>query len=115
MTVRMAALAATLAVAWAPAAPAQRPAGCAVLAADGIPADVARVVAETLRRPPAAIRPEARLAEDLQADDLAQVEIVMALERRFGIEIDDARAREARTVGALSDLTIATLRPGCRR
>jgi len=47
------------------------------------------------------ITPEASLRDDLHADSLASVEIVMALEDEFGIEIDEQLARSLATVGEL--------------
>ena len=42
---------------------------------------------------------EATLAEDLGADSLASVELVMALEEATGISIDDADVANLKTVG----------------
>lgn len=47
------------------------------------------------------ITPEASLRDDLNADSLASVEIVMALEDEFNIEIDEQLARSLATVGEL--------------
>ena len=47
------------------------------------------------------ITPEASLRDDLNADSLASVEIVMALEDAFKIEIDEQLARSLNTVGEL--------------
>jgi acyl carrier protein len=42
---------------------------------------------------------EAAFVEDLQADSLDTVELVMAFEEEFGIEIPDEDAEQMRTVG----------------
>ncbi|MCS7172600.1 MAG: acyl carrier protein [Armatimonadetes bacterium] len=42
---------------------------------------------------------EASFVEDLGADSLDVVELVMALEEEFGIEIPDEEAEKIRTVG----------------
>ena len=42
---------------------------------------------------------EASLADDLGADSLASVELVMALEEAAGISIDDADVAGLKTVG----------------
>ena len=42
---------------------------------------------------------EARFIEDLGADSLDTVEIVMAFEEEFGIEVSDEDAEKLRTVG----------------
>ncbi len=45
------------------------------------------------------IKPEARFQEDLGADSLDVVELVMAIEEKFDIEIPDEDAEKIRTVG----------------
>lgn len=47
------------------------------------------------------ITPEASLRDDLSADSLASVEIVIAIEDAFKIEIDEQLARSLNTVGEL--------------
>lgn len=49
------------------------------------------------------VKPEARFVEDLGADSLDTVELVMALEEEFGLEIPDGDAEQLRTVGKLLD------------
>ena len=43
--------------------------------------------------------PEANLLDDLGADSLDVVELVMAIEEEFGIEVPDADAENIRTLG----------------
>ena len=45
------------------------------------------------------IKPEAKYIEDLGADSLDIVELVMALEEEFGTEIPDEEAEKLQTVG----------------
>ncbi|HLD74913.1 MAG TPA: acyl carrier protein, partial [Bdellovibrionota bacterium] len=45
------------------------------------------------------VKPEASFIDDLGADSLDIVELVMALEEEFNIEIPDEEAEKARTVG----------------
>lgn len=45
------------------------------------------------------VKPEASFVEDLGADSLDTVELVMAFEEEFGIEIPDEDAEKIRTVG----------------
>jgi acyl carrier protein len=45
------------------------------------------------------VSPEAKFIEDLGADSLDTVELVMALEEEFGQEIPDEEAEKLQTVG----------------
>ena len=47
------------------------------------------------------VTPEAKLKDDLGADSLDAVEIIMDIEDEFGIEIDDTRAEGIATIGDL--------------
>jgi len=49
------------------------------------------------------IKPESKFAEDLGADSLDVVELVMALEEEFGLEIPDEAAEQIATVQAAVD------------
>ena len=46
---------------------------------------------------------ETNLMKDLEADSLDAVEIIMAIEEEFGIEIPDETAEEFETVGDMVD------------
>ncbi len=59
---------------------------------------VKEVVVEQLNANPDEVKPEARFVEDLGADSLDVVELVMALEEKFGIEIPDEDAEKIQTV-----------------
>ncbi|NIR42973.1 MAG: acyl carrier protein [Gemmatimonadetes bacterium] len=48
---------------------------------------------------PSKVTPEASFVEDLGADSLDTVELVMAFEEEFGIEIPDEDAEKMETVG----------------
>jgi acyl carrier protein len=50
---------------------------------------------------------DARFKEDLDADSLELVEVVMALEEKFGIEIQDDEVAGLKTVGEAVDLVLA--------
>ena len=45
------------------------------------------------------VTPEAKFVEDLGADSLDIVELIMALEEEFGIEVPDEQAEKLLTVG----------------
>ena len=60
---------------------------------------VRNVIVETLGCEPEQVTLEATLAEDLGADSLASVELVMALEEATGISIEDGALTEMKTVG----------------
>jgi len=45
------------------------------------------------------ITPESSLIDDLNADSLDMVELVMAMEQEFGISIPDEEAERIKTVG----------------
>jgi len=55
------------------------------------------------------IKPEARFQEDLGADSLDVVELVMAIEEKFDIEIPDEDAEKIRTVGDAQNYIIEKL------
>jgi len=64
---------------------------------------VQKVVVEQLDVAPEKVTPEASFANDLQADSLDVVELVMALEEEFDIEIPDEAAEQIDTVGKAVD------------
>ncbi len=58
-----------------------------------------KIVADRLGVDEAQIVPEASFVEDLKADSLDLVELIMSLEEEFGIQIPDEDAEKIRTVG----------------
>ena len=60
---------------------------------------VAKIVVEQLGVSEEQVTPEAKFIEDLGADSLDQVELVMALEEEFGSDIPDEAAEKLTTVG----------------
>ena len=57
------------------------------------------IVVEQLGVKPDQVTPEAKFIEDLGADSLDTVELIMALEEEFGIEVPDEQAEKLLTVG----------------
>lgn len=60
--------------------------------------DVKEVVVEQLNVSPDEVKEESKFVEDLGADSLDVVELVMALEEKFDIEIPDDQAEAIATV-----------------
>ena len=60
---------------------------------------VKKIVVEQLGVAEDQVTPEAKFIEDLGADSLDQVELVMALEEEFGSDIPDEDAEKLTTVG----------------
>lgn len=59
------------------------------------------MLAEQLDLPADTITPESDIIDDLEADSLSVLDMVMALEDEFGIEIPDEDVEGLRTVGAV--------------
>ncbi|MFM7447079.1 MAG: acyl carrier protein [Leptolyngbyaceae cyanobacterium] len=64
---------------------------------------VRSIVAEQLSVDAGDVKPEASFATDLGADSLDTVELVMALEEEFDIEIPDEAAEQIATVQSAVD------------
>jgi acyl carrier protein len=60
---------------------------------------VKEIIAKELEVDAKQLAPEAKFIEDLGADSLDIVELVMALEEEFGIDIPDEDADKMKTVG----------------
>lgn len=60
---------------------------------------VKNIIVEQLGVEPDQVKPEAQFVNDLGADSLDTVELIMALEDEFKIEIPDEKAEKIKTVG----------------
>lgn len=67
--------------------------------AENIEAKVREIIINELGVEPEKVTPEASFVEDLGADSLDTVELVMAFEEEFGLEIPDEEAEQLQTVG----------------
>jgi acyl carrier protein len=61
-------------------------------------AKVKKIISEQLGVPDTDVKPESSFVNDLGADSLDTVELVMALEEEFGVEIPDEDAEKIATV-----------------
>ena len=75
-----------------------------------IDARVKKIVAEQLGVAEADIKNESSFVDDLGADSLDTVELVMALEEEFGSEIPDEEAEKITTVQQATDYIKAHLK-----
>ena len=66
--------------------------------ADDIQSKVKDIIVEQLGVDAAQVKPEASFVNDLGADSLDTVELVMALEEAFDMEIPDEEAEKIQTV-----------------
>lgn len=70
---------------------------------------VVRILAEQLDADPDKITPQTRIAEDLNADSLDVVELVMAVEEEFDIQIPDEEIEGLKTVEAVVEYIQANI------
>jgi acyl carrier protein len=64
---------------------------------------LSKIVVEQLGVEEDQVKPEASFVDDLNADSLDLVELVMSLEEEFGTEISDEQAERIRTVQDATD------------
>ena len=69
--------------------------------ADNIADKVKDIIVQYLNVPDEQVKPEAKFIEDLGADSLDTVELVMAFEEEFNIEVPDEDAEKLVSVGAV--------------
>lgn len=67
--------------------------------ADNVEERVRKIIVEQLEVAPDKVLPAASFSEDLKADSLAVVELVLALEEAFKLEIPDEDTEKIKTVG----------------
>lgn len=67
--------------------------------AETIIAELDRIFVEQFEVTAETVVPEARLREDLDLDSLDAADMMIAIEKRFGVRLDDQVARTFKTVG----------------
>ncbi len=65
--------------------------------------EIKEIIVDELNISPEKITLEANLAEDLGADSLDAVEVIMDIEDKYGVKIDDETAKSLKTVKDLVD------------
>ncbi|MBS4761982.1 acyl carrier protein [Carnobacteriaceae bacterium zg-ZUI252] len=60
---------------------------------------VATIIAEQFNEPVENLTPQTRFKEDLHADSISIVELIMAFEEAFGGTIEDEQAEKLQTIG----------------
>lgn len=73
------------------------------MADESVEAKVKKIIVEQLGVNPEEVTKEASFIDDLGADSLDTVELVMAFEEEFDAEIPDEEAEKLRTVGDAID------------
>lgn len=71
---------------------------------------VKKIIAEELNVAEDKITMEASLVEDLEADSLDAVEIIVRIEEEFDLQVDDEAAESVKTVGDLVKCIEANLK-----
>jgi acyl carrier protein len=72
--------------------------------AETIEQRIQKISAELLGLTPAEVEPHKHFIDDLGADSLDCIELVMEVEDEFGIELPDEECEKAKTVQMLADL-----------
>lgn len=67
---------------------------------------VRKALAEALELPEEDIQWESRFKEDLEADSLDLVELLLEMERVYGFKVEDEEAKEIKTVGDAVELIL---------
>ena len=69
------------------------------MSVENVQEKVKNIIVEHLGVEADQVKPEAQFVNDLGADSLDTVELIMALEEEFDIEIPDDKAEKIKTVG----------------
>ncbi len=58
-----------------------------------------KIMEESFEIDPSLLKPEASLVEDLELDSLDAVDLIVAIEKKFGVRVNEEDARSLRTLG----------------
>lgn len=67
---------------------------------------LAEIVNEIAGVPAADVQPDKSFIDELDVDSLAMVEVIVAVEERFGVTIPDEEAKNFKTVGDAVDFVV---------
>ena len=70
---------------------------------EDIIANVNGILAEGFEVDPSRLRPESQIVKDIGLDSLDVVDLVVALEKKFGFRIEETEARSMRTLKDIYD------------
>ena len=70
---------------------------------------VIRTIAEAMNIPPERLKAETSFVDDLDADSVAMVDVLMALEDAFGVRLVDEYDQKIKTVGDAVDFVARQL------
>jgi len=76
---------------------------------ENIAEEIKNIISESLSIKIEEIKEDSKFVDDLGADSLDIVELVMAMETKFNIEIPDEDAQKIKTVGEAIDYVFAKL------
>jgi len=65
--------------------------------------EISEIIAEQLCIDAGSIKPEANIIDDLKADSLSVVEMLMAIEEKFGVNVPDEDVPKLKTVQDIAD------------
>ncbi len=77
---------------------------------DTVRRKIVDILVDEFELDPASIVPEARLRDDLELDSLDGIDLILAVEKTFGVRLDDRRLLQLETVGEVEAYLMEALR-----
>jgi acyl carrier protein len=71
---------------------------------------VRKIIAKIIEKPESSILPDAHLVEELGADSMMILEIMVALDKKFGIDISEDRIPSMTTLTQIKQLVVELLK-----